>query len=142
MAVVYSQASWPYDLDPLIAAIPELNAVSAERIAKKAGAQPLLLIAESKGQIAGFKLGYPLSAGTFYSWIGGVSPAFRKQGVAKGLLRLQEQIVKDNGFTKIRVKGMNKFPAMLRFLIYEGYAITEVEQGDPGNAKIVFEKAL
>lgn len=142
MAVVYSQASWPCDLDSLIAAIPELDAISAEKIHARAGSHPLLLIAESEEQIAGFKLGYALSSDTFYSWIGAVAPAFRKQGVARGLLKRQEQLVRDKGFTRIQVKSMNRFPAMLRFLIAEGYEITDVEHRENHPAKIVFEKTL
>lgn len=53
------------------------------------------LIAEIDGRPAGFKLGYQTQSGEFYSWLGIVLPAFRRQGVAQAMLTAQEQM--DNG---------------------------------------------
>lgn len=108
----------------------------------KVTGRPLLVVAEDEGRIVGFKLGYTTGPETFYSWLGGVDPAFRKHGIARELLRLQERLVREMGLTKISVKSLNRFPAMLRFLISEGYQIVDVEKREAGEAKIVFEKIL
>lgn len=142
MAVVYERADWPFDIRPLVAAIPELDPITEEIVAAKVTGRPLLVVAKDGGQIVGFKLGYTIGPETFYSWLGGVESAFRKHGVARELLGLQERLVREMGLTKISVKSMNRFPAMLRFLISEGYQIVEVERREAGEAKIVFEKIL
>jgi ribosomal protein S18 acetylase RimI-like enzyme len=142
MAVVYERADWPFDIRPLVAAIPELDPLTEETIAAKVTGHPLLVVARVEDRIVGFKLGYTIGQETFDSWIGGVEPAFRQHGVARELLRLQERLVREMGLTKIIVKSMNRFPAMLRFLISEGYQLVAVETREGRESKIVFEKPL
>ena len=50
-------------------------------------------------------------------------PEFRRRGIARSLLHVQESIVRELGFEQLRVKSMNRFPAMLSMLIAEGYHI-------------------
>ena len=42
---------------------------------------------------------------------------------------------------KIKVKSMNRYPEMLRFLIKNNYQIVGVEGNDPEKLKVVLEKA-
>lgn len=144
MNLTLHQAELLQDLSPIIRAIPEFTHISQSLIQSRIGSEALLLIAEDEDQMVGFKLGYPLSADTFYSWLGGVLPSYRGHGIARSLLHLQENLVRQQGYSKIRVKSMNRFPAMLHLLISEKYQIVDLEQSTSPDAdpKIVFEKAL
>ena len=122
-----------------IAAIPELQEMPLERLLERAGPAYLLLVAESAAGIDGFKLGYPLSDTVFYSWLGGVRPDARRHGIARVLMRMQEQAAADRGYRTLRVKSMNRFPDMLRLLIAESYLIVGF---DADSGKITFEKSL
>ncbi len=89
----------------------------------------------------GFKLGYELNSNEFYSWLGGVVPNHRGNGVAKKLLLKQESWVRENGYSTIRVKSMNDFPEMLCMLISNGYKINDVSNKEsPEELKIHFYK--
>jgi GNAT superfamily N-acetyltransferase len=136
------EAMLPGDVGELFGAVPELRALSGAEVVSRVGSEYLLVVAVCDGEIVGFKLGYPLSATCFYSWIGGVSPKVRRLGVGRRLLRHQEELVRGRGFGLLRVKSMNRFPSMLALMIAEGYAITAVEGEDPATLKIVFEKRL
>ena len=109
-------------------------------------AQSLALLAKLDGEIVGCKLGYALpdenGERVFYSWLGGVNQGCRKQGVASSLLDYQEQWLKTQGYTEVRVKSMNHYPNMLRFLIKKGYQVTGVEPGVPEKLKVHFSKKL
>lgn len=143
MNIICREVGLPFDLESLVARVPELSAVSPEDVARRTAGGGLLLVAEVDEREAGFKLGYPLEGGVFYSWIGGIRPEFRRHGLGRQLLRLQEKLVRERGYHTLRVKSMNKFPAMLRLLIAEGYEIVDLEHREsPDNLKIVFQKQL
>jgi ribosomal protein S18 acetylase RimI-like enzyme len=109
----------------------------SERIADK---KFLLLVAEIDNALVGYKLGYWLDDNCFYSWLGGVHPDYRKQGIAKALLLEQERRVGELGVKEIRVKSMNQYRSMLLLLIAQGYAITGVHVNAQGKEKIHFSK--
>ncbi len=88
----------------------------------------LILVAEKNGAIVGFKIGYELDEGTFYSWFGGVAPQARNEGVAQMLLEAQEEWVAEQGYKTLKVKSRNQFPAMLRLLLRNGYLIEKFEE--------------
>ena len=92
------------------------------------GKKQLVLVAEEQGQLLGFKIGYQLDERTFYSWFGGVSPLARNKGVAQLQLDVQEQWVRDQGYTQLKVKSRNQFSAMLRLLLRNGYMIENFEE--------------
>lgn len=112
----------------------------ANRLEKKAN---LILIASHNGIPIAYKVGYEKAPHEFYSWLGGVVPAFRKLGVATVLREQQETWVLENGYRTISVKSMNKYPAMLQLLISSGYQIFGYEDnGSSENSKIQFIKQL
>lgn len=103
----------------------------------------LMLIATCNNQPIAYKLGYELNSNEFYSWLGGVIPTYRKQGIATKLRLTQEQWAKDNGYQFIRVKSMNRFPNMLQLLLSSGYKICGYEDnGNEDNSKVRFVKAV
>ncbi|WP_025898687.1 GNAT family N-acetyltransferase [Sneathiella glossodoripedis] len=111
-----------------------------ERIeARLADRQSLILIAVQHGRPIGYKVGYALDEKVFHSWIGGVLPEFRGRGAAQLLLEAQEKHIRLIGYEYIQVKSMNRFPAMLRLLIRNGYEITGF---DTQTTKISFQKTL
>ena len=130
------------------AQIPEFDGYATkQRLNEKLiGKNALILIAtgNNKGndnKHIAYKLGYELNDNEFYSWLGGVVPTYRKQGIATQLRLAQEQWVKDNGYKLIRVKSMNRFPNMLQLLISSGYKISGYEDnGDEDNSKVRFVK--
>lgn len=127
------------------AMIPEMRpAKSTEYYANRIKSRPhLALAAYIDNQPAGFKLGYAENEQTFYSWLGGVVPTYRRMGVAKALIEAQEHWAINAGYTCINVKSMNRYPGMLRLLIGTGYMIEGYEaNGEPMEAKILFSKAL
>ena len=117
-----------------------------EALARINGARTLALLAHIDGEVVGCKLGYALAdeegKKVFYSWLGGVNPGFRKRGVAGALLAYQEDWLKIQGYAEVRVKSMNHYPNMLRFLIGKGYQITGLEPGAPEKLKVHFAKHL
>ena len=124
--------------------IPELDRyLSFQELKEKLADNYLVVVAEHEGILIGFKLGYPVSTSEFYSWLGGVIPAYRNSGVAQTLLDFQEDWVKISGFKSMSVKSMNRFPSMLRLLIKNGYKIKSVENfGDSDKERIEFIKTL
>ncbi|KYD07532.1 GNAT family N-acetyltransferase [Saccharococcus caldoxylosilyticus] len=49
----------------------------------------LVLVALDNGKVVGFKLGYEQGANEFYSCIGGVDSAYRRQGIGSTLMTMQ-----------------------------------------------------
>jgi len=90
---------------------------------------------------AGFKIGYEESAGTFYSWLGGVRPKFQGAGVAKALMDEQHRWCRAQGYRTLHTKTLNRFQAMLIFNIKSGFEITGTEPSDVGT-KILMRKFL
>ncbi|CAI0898766.1 Uncharacterized conserved protein [Serratia proteamaculans] len=101
------------------------------------------LIAEIDGQPAGFKLGYQQQDKVFYSWLGGVLPAFRRHGIAQRLLAEQEHWARAQGYQQLTVKTRNQFRAMLMMLIGHHYQIVQLEKkGEVADYRLLLEKTL
>jgi len=104
----------------------------------------LILICYYYGMPVGFKIGYDrYEDGSFYSWLGGVLPGFRRNGVGGRLQEKQESWSRERGYKRILVKTRNKFTSMLRFSISRGYQIIGfVEKGKIEDYRIVMLKEL
>lgn len=104
----------------------------------------LALVAEKEGELIGFKVGYQSDTPeTFYSWMGGVRPEFRKFGVANALADFQENWAREKGFTSVFFKTRNRFPAMISFGLKRGFKIMEViPKGGVEDYRIVMGKGL
>lgn len=125
--------------------IPEFsNYLSIEDVAARIGKQKYLsLIYLIDERPVAFKLGYAMNDTDFYSWLGGVEPNYRSQGIAKQLMLKQEAWVKNEGYKTLRVKSMNEFPAMMCMLISSGYQIDDVSNKESNQPlKIHFHKHL
>lgn len=102
----------------------------------------LYVLAYNDKVLIGFKIGYPYNDNTFYSWVGGVHPKFRKQGIAKQLAKIQEDYAKNKGFSTLRTKSMNQFKPMMILNLKNGFDITSIYTNTKGQTKIVFEKNI
>ena len=108
----------------------------------KENPESFLAIAYHKNKSVGFKLGYPYSYNTFYSWIGGVLTEYRNQKIATKLLNFMEDYALSSGFTKLRTKSMNRFKPMIIHNLKNGFDIVNLYTNSKGQTKLVFEKML
>ena len=135
----------PADILPLYHAIPEFDTpFGPAEIDQRLAHRPVCaLIAYSGGKPAGFKLGYGTEPELFYSWLGGVLPAYRQSGIAQRLLVAQEQWARAEGYHRLQVKTRNSFPGMLQLLIKNRYYVIGLEKkGPPLEYRLLLEKAL
>ncbi|GAA0879680.1 GNAT family N-acetyltransferase [Algoriphagus jejuensis] len=104
----------------------------------------LALVAEQDGDLFGFKVGYQSETpDTFYSWMGGVRPEFRKHGLADGLADYQEAWAREKGFKSLFFKTRNRFPAMISFGLSRGFRIIDVlPKGGVEDYRVVMSKEL
>ena len=125
--------------------IPEFDGrtTASKLMAKLTGKVHLILIASHNKKPIAYKIGYEVSNAEFYSWLGGVDPNYRKQGVATKLREQQELWALNHGYSAISVKSMNQYQAMLQLLISSGYQISGYEDnGCTASSKIKFIKQL
>lgn len=104
----------------------------------------LSLVAYVDDNAAGFKVGYDkLGDGSFYSWMGGVVPAYRRNGIAKALAQAQEDWAAAQGFESIVLKTRNRHKAMPIFALSHGFSIIGVEPRDATDEhRIILKKML
>jgi len=125
--------------------IPEFNSpYKIEEYKKRCAGKYLALIAEIDNQSVGFKIGYDrLNDGSFYSWMGGVLPKFRRMGVAYSLANFQEKWATNNKFSSILLKTRQKHDGMIAFSLNRGFIITEETQITPAEeTRIWMQKSL
>lgn len=111
--------------------IPEFNKpYSYEEYRKRLSGTPhLTAIACIGNKAVGFKVGYEReNDGSFYSWMGGILPEFRRCGVARKLADHQEKWARKQGYTKIRMKTRNRLKPMLYFALGNGFNIIKVDK--------------
>ena len=104
----------------------------------------LILVALAGDAPVGFKVGYKRdNDGSFYSWMGGVLPDYRKLHIAQQLADAQETWAKQEGFNAIVLKTRNCFKGMLLFALKNGFCIEEVEQKEViEDNRIILRKKL
>jgi len=111
--------------------IPEFSSGNYDEAAylqRLSNTQYLILVAEKDQQVVGFKVGYDrYQDGSFYSWLGGVLPEYRKDSIATQLADKQEKWALASGFDAIRLKTRNRFRAMLIFALKNGFLIENIE---------------
>lgn len=113
--------------------LPEFDPLlSTDHYVERMANRPqLIVIATIDGELAGCKVAYDrFEDGTLYSWLGGVIPKFRMNGLAKKMADFQEAWALDNGFDAIRFKTLNRHKAMLTFAINNGFQVYNVKPKD------------
>ncbi len=104
----------------------------------------LIIVAYLQDEPAGFLIGYDRHKdGSFYCWMAGVPPAYRKRGVLKAMMDYQDSWAKQKGYSMIRIKTRNKHKTMLQYLVKYGFDITGVEpKDDISENRILLEKRI
>ena len=118
---------------------------SKDKIKRECSAkhQLLALFAFVDGNPAGFKVGYEMTARLYYSWIGGVIPDFRGNGVARQLMAQQHEMIKEMGYKVVRTHTENRFRNMLILNLRSGFDIVGVTNEITKNKTIiVLDKVL
>jgi GNAT superfamily N-acetyltransferase len=79
----------------------------------------------------------------FFIWLIGVSPEFRRVGVASQLMDAMTSWVADHGYATIRFECQNQHRAMLHMAIERSYDIVGIRwDPDLGHNLVIFEKSL
>lgn len=117
---------------------------SSSSIALELQTRPWFLIqtATDAGEVVGYKIGYDERNGRFYSWLGGVNPLYRGQGIASELMRMQHEWCRDHKYKVIRTQTKNKWRDMLILNLRHGFDIVGTYMDEMGEPKIMLEKRL
>lgn len=124
--------------------IPEFINPAGQEIYEQrlTGVPHLIIVAYVDGKPAGFKVGYE-KEGYFYSWMGGVVPAFRRLKIAKQLASFQEKWAKKQGYRRIVFKTRNQHKGMLIFALKNGFNIIGfTEKASIQTNRILLQKDL
>lgn len=111
----------------------------SERVSRPDG---VIAMATDHGRAVGFKIGYRESDTTFYSWLGGVLPDFRGQGIAQRLMQAQHEYCRQQGYRFVKTKTMNRWRAMLILNLKNGFDVHETYLSASGERKIILIKTL
>jgi len=125
--------------------IPEFNPpYKIDEYKKRCNDKYLALNAIIDERQVGFKIGYDrFNDGSFYSWMGGVLPEFRRKGIASSLADFQENWALENGFQSISLKTRKKHKGMIAFSLNRGFIITEeIQMGPDEETRIWMKKEL
>jgi len=84
---------------------------------------PLILLAQVERLPVGFALGYEIKPSTFYCWLIGILPDFRRAGIASQLMEAMAAWASDDGYRIVRFECFNRQRPMLHMAIKQGYDI-------------------
>lgn len=118
----------------MMPAITEMNRLlfDEERVINRFDRPDLvILLASVDGEAAGFKIGYGLDRGIYYSAKGGVLDRFRRRGIAGRLLEnLMDEAFKRGYRTYCFDTFPNMHPGMTILGVSRGFSVTEVRYSD------------
>lgn len=104
---------------------------------------PLTLIASLDQRPIGFYCGFELKPSCFFSWLYGVLPDFRRQGIASQLMDAAESWIQQHEYSSIRFECQNGHRPMLHLAIERGYDVVGIRWDlDRGENLVIFEKVL
>lgn len=103
---------------------------------------PALCRAMSGGRLTGFKLGYRRGEDLFYSWLGGVHPETRGQGVARDLMERQHSWAAAAGYASVETRTRAANAAMIVLNLRAGFTIAGFEVDRNGIAIVTQRKSL
>lgn len=102
-----------------------------------------LLVAMLDQRHVGFDIGFELTPSTYFGWICGVLPDYRRLGIATQLQEAQQAWAREHHYTTMRFECQNQHRPMLHVAIRQGYDLVGI-RWDPtiaGNV-VIFEKDL
>ena len=104
--------------------------------------QFLILVTIHDDRVVGYKIGYQDRKSKFYSWLGGVYPEYRSQGIASELMLKQHEWCKEHGYSVVRTQTKNKWRSMLILNLRHGFDVVGTYIDEKGEPKIILEKRL
>ena len=147
-----SEINYRLDLPPFSArVIDELEALSAGvfgsvapqyvswRMSSMPDVSAFLALAADK--IVGFKVGYAKSQRNYYSWLGGVDPAFRRHGIASALMDQQHRWAVARGYTVIETSANQENIAMAQVNLRHGFSVCGLRV-EAGRTQVLYSKSL
>ncbi|MCX8476215.1 MAG: GNAT family N-acetyltransferase [Sphingomonas sp.] len=105
-------------------------------------ADPDLWLAIEGGEWVGFKLGYRRGEALLYSWLGGVHPRLRGQGVASQLMRRQHAHAAVAGYRFVETRTRAANNAMILLNLRHGFHVAGFEVDARGIEVVTQRKAL
>lgn len=112
----------------------------AERLSRVT--DPALVAARDGEEILAFKLGYRRGSERFYSWLGGVVPSARRQGLARRLTRAQHEWAVSKGYEWIETRTRATNAPMIILNLQEGFEVSGFETNPSGIAVVTQRKTL
>ncbi|UZK66980.1 GNAT family N-acetyltransferase [Sphingomonas sp. M1-B02] len=100
---------------------------------------PDLWLAVEDGAWRGFKLGYRRGPHLLYSWLGGVDPSLRGQGIASELMRRQHDHAAANGYRFVETRTRAANNPMIVLNLRHGFHVAGFEI-DSGGIPIVTQR--
>jgi GNAT superfamily N-acetyltransferase len=102
-----------------------------------------MLVAVLEDRPVGFIIGFELMPSTYFSWLCGVVPDFRRMGIATQLMHAQQALASEHNYTLLRFECQNQHRPMLHAAITEGYDLVGI-RWDTSTASnvVIFEKEL
>jgi GNAT superfamily N-acetyltransferase len=103
---------------------------------------PDLWLAEAAGRAVGFKLGYRRGPDLLYSWLGGVLPELRGQGVASALMVRQHEAARAAGYRFVETRTRAPNNAMIIANLRHGFHVCGFETDARGIPVVIQRKEL
>ncbi len=97
---------------------------------------------DGEGKLIGLKLGYERNRGVFNSWMGGVAPEARGQGIAAALTAAQHAWAKEAGFRGLETATRQPNQAMAILNLKAGFVVAGLDATPGEPTKIVFYKGF
>ena len=97
--------------------------------------------AVSAGHLVGFKAGYAMSQLRYYSWLGGVHPSLRRQGVASKLMALQHAWLVERGYCVVETAANQENRPMAQANLKHGFSVCGIRH-EPQRVQVLFSKPL
>src|SRR5262249_52934809 len=102
-----------------------------------------MLVASLDENPVGFYLGFELKPDTFFSWLYGVLPDYRRKAIASQLMDAVHDWVAKHEYPLIRFECQNQHRPMLHMAISRGYDIVGIRwDSDRGANLVIFEKSM
>lgn len=147
MTVAFSVAGPPLDA-AVVANLVDLSAVVFGRsdpqyVHWRVAHMPdvSVVYATTDGRLVGFKAGYAVGERKYYSWLGGVHPEFRRQGIASELMIRQHRWLAERGYTLVETAVDQENQAMAQANLRHGFSVCGVRT-EPHRVQILFSKRL
>ncbi len=102
-----------------------------------------LLVALIDERHAGFVIGFELTPTTYFCWVCGILPDFRRLGIATQLMQAHQAWAQEHHYRTVRFECQNQHRPMLHVAITEGFELVGI-RWDTATAHnvAIFEKEL